>query len=140
MKVLALDHGRTRTGAAVSDPTGTIVRPLGAIRRIDTPEGQRHLERVIAAERPDWIVVGEPRHLSGETGAQARAATAFADRLRARVPMPVQMLDERLTTVEARRRRREAGSSGDLDSLAACVLLEAFLSRAANAGDPPPDA
>jgi putative holliday junction resolvase len=136
VKVLALDHGRARTGAAVSDPTGTIARPLRAIRRIDTPEGQRDLDGVIAAERPERIVVGEPRHLSGDAGAQARAAIAFAERLRARVPVPVEMLDERLTTVEARRRRRESGSGGDLDSLAACVLLEAFLARAAREASP----
>jgi putative holliday junction resolvase len=127
VKVLALDHGEARTGVAVSDPTGTITRPLAAIARVDSPAGRRALAAVIAAEAPERIVVGEPRSLSGERGAQARAAAGFAGRLRARVSVPVEMWDERLTTVEAGRRGREGGSRADLDSLAACVLLEAYL-------------
>lgn len=127
MKVLALDHGRSRTGVAVSDPTGTIARPLPAIARVDSPAGRRALDAVIAAEAPELIVVGEPRSLSGERGAQARAAAGFAGRLRARVDVPVELWDERLTTVEAGRRGREGGSRADIDSLAACVLLEAWL-------------
>lgn len=127
MKVLALDHGSARTGVAVSDPTGTIVRPLPAIARIDSAAGVRALDAVIAGEAPAVIVVGEPRSLSGERGSQARAAGGFAGRLRARVDVPVEMWDERLTTVEAERRAREGGSRADLDSLAACVLLEAYL-------------
>ena len=127
MKVLALDHGRARTGVAVSDPTGTIVRPLPAIARVDSPVGRRALEVIIRAEAPERIVVGEPRSLSGGRGEQARAAAGFAGRLRGRVDVPVDMWDERLTTVEATRRAREGGSRADLDSLAACVLLEAYL-------------
>jgi putative holliday junction resolvase len=129
MRVLALDHGAARTGVAVSDPTGTIARPLPAIRRVDSPEGRRALDALIADHAPERIVVGEPRSLSGARGAQARAAAGFAARLRARVDVPVELWDERLTTVEAARRSREAGSRADLDSLAACVLLEAYLAR-----------
>ncbi|MGD9573357.1 MAG: Holliday junction resolvase RuvX [Thermoleophilia bacterium] len=127
MKVLALDHGAARTGVAVSDPTGTIVRPLPAIARVDSPAGRRALDAVIAEERPDVIVVGEPVSMSGERGAQARAAAGFAGRLRSRTAVPVEMHDERLTTVEGTRRGREGGSRADADSLAACVLLEAWL-------------
>jgi putative Holliday junction resolvase len=129
VKVLALDHGPARTGVAVSDPTGTIARPLPAIRRVDSPAGRQELAALIAQERPEAIVVGEPRSLSGERGEQARAAAGFAARLRARVEIPVELWDERLTTVEASRRSRESGSRADLDSLAACVLLEAYLAR-----------
>jgi putative Holliday junction resolvase len=127
VKVLALDHGSARTGVAVSDPTGTIARPLAAIARVDAPAGRRQLDALIAAEAPERIVVGEPRSLSGERGAQARAAAGFAGRLRARVTVPVDLWDERLTTIEAARRAREGGSRADIDSLAACVLLDAYL-------------
>jgi putative Holliday junction resolvase len=127
VKVLALDHGRARTGVAVSDPTGTLARPLPAIPRIDSPNGREALASVVAQERPDLIIVGDPRHLSGARGQQAREAEAFAERLRLRFGLPVELVDERLTTVEASRRAREAGARGDLDSLAACVLLEGFL-------------
>ncbi|HEX2503619.1 MAG TPA: Holliday junction resolvase RuvX, partial [Miltoncostaeaceae bacterium] len=68
--------------------------------------------------------------LAGERGSQARSAGGFAARLRTRVDVPVELWDERLTTAEARRRAREAGSPADLDSLAACVLLEAYLASA----------
>jgi putative holliday junction resolvase len=130
VKVLALDHGSARTGVAVSDPTGTLARPLPAIARVDSPAGRRRLDAVIAAEAPERIVVGEPRTLAGERGSQARSAGGFAARLRTRVDVPVELWDERLTTAEARRRAREAGSRADLDSLAACVLLEAYLATA----------
>ena len=113
----------------MSDPTGTIARPLPPIRRVETREGRAELDRVIADAAPDLIVVGEPRHLSGEVGAQARGAAAFAERLRRRSGIPVELADERLTTVEAGRRAAESGSATSLDSLAACLLLEAFLAR-----------
>ncbi len=131
VKVLALDHGAARTGVAVSDPTGTIARPLPAIARVNSPAGRRELDAVIAREAPALVVVGEPRSMSGDRGAQARAAAGFAGRLRARTAVPVEMWDERLTTVEAGRRGREGGSRADLDSLAACVLLEAYLAARA---------
>jgi len=127
VKILALDHGPARTGVAVSDPTGTVARPLPAIPRVDSPEGREALDRVIAAEAPERILVGDPRVLSGARGRQARSAGGFAERLRARVTAPVELVDERLTTVEAARRRAETGARGDLDSLAACVLLEGYL-------------
>ncbi len=103
------------------------MRPLKPIERIDSKGGGAFLERIIAAEAPEMIVVGEPRLMSGEIGEQARHARAFADRLRSRVSIPVEMLDERLTTVEASRRRAESASRTSIDSLAACVLLEAWL-------------
>lgn len=127
MKVLALDHGPARTGVAVSDPTGTVARPLPAIRRVDSPAGREALDRLIAAEAPERILVGDPRGLSGARGRQARTAGGFAERLRGRVAAPVELVDERLTTVEAARRRAESGARAELDSLAACVLLEGYL-------------
>jgi putative Holliday junction resolvase len=113
----------------VSDPTGTIARPLPPIRKVESKEGRAELDRVIAANEPQLIVVGEPRHLSGEQGEQAKAAAAFAETLRRRHTVPVELVDERLTTVEAGRRAGESGSATSIDSLAACVLLEAFLAR-----------
>ena len=113
----------------MSDPTGTIARPLPPIRKVESKEGRAELDRVIAVNAPQLIVVGEPRHLSGQRGEQAKAAAAFVETLRRRVTVPVEMVDERLTTVEAGRRAGESGSATSIDSLAACVLLEAFLAR-----------
>ncbi len=132
MKLLALDHGRARTGVAVTDPTGTLVRPLPAIARVDTPTGMRALAAIVDRERPERIIVGDPLLLSGERGAQARAAAGFADRVRGRFGIAVELVDERLSTREASRRLAEAGNrrdGPDLDSAAACVLLESVLGR-----------
>jgi putative Holliday junction resolvase len=125
MKALALDLGRARTGVAVSDPTGTLVRPLPVIR--ERPDGASALDDVIAAEAPEVIVIGQPLLMSGEAGEQAHHASSFAGRLRGRVEARVVLMDERMSTAEAERRAREAGSSTDIDSLAACVILEAWL-------------
>jgi putative Holliday junction resolvase len=126
VKVLALDYGRARTGVAVSDPTGQIARPLGSVARVDTPDGEAELDRIINRERPAIILVGEPRLMSGRAGAQARASRGFAGRVRARSDLPVELIDERMSTVGARRRVDNAADS-DTDSLAACLLVEAYL-------------
>lgn len=127
MKALALDLGRARTGVAVTDPSGTIVRPLPVIHEIDRPEGAAALDAVLAAHAPDVIVIGKPLLMSGEAGEQAHHASSFAGRLRARVDARVELADERLSTAEAERRAREAGAGAAIDSVAACVILEAWL-------------
>ena len=127
MKALALDLGRARTGVAVSDPTGTLVRPLPVIREVDRAEGAAALDEVIATEAPEVIVIGQPLLMSGEAGEQAHHASSFAGRLRARVDARVVLMDERMSTAEAERRARETGSGTDIDSLAACVILESWL-------------
>ncbi len=113
----------------MSDPTGTIVRPLPPIARVESKPGRAELDEVIRETEPSMIVVGEPRHLSGAVGQQARKAAAFAKSLRARTGLPVELVDERLTTVDAARRAQASGSQTSVDSLAACVLLEAYLER-----------
>ncbi len=127
MKALALDLGRARTGVAVTDPSGTIVRPLPVIHEIDRPEGAAALDAVLAEHAPEVIVIGKPLLMSGEAGEQAHHASSFAGRLRARVDARVELADERLSTAEAERRAREAGSDAAIDSVAACVILEAWL-------------
>jgi putative Holliday junction resolvase len=127
MKALALDLGRARTGVAVSDPSGTIVRPLPVIHEIDRPEGAAALDALLAEHDPQVIVVGKPLLMSGQAGEQAHQASSFAGRLRGRTSARVVLADERMSTTEAERRARETGSSADIDSLAACVILEAWL-------------
>jgi putative holliday junction resolvase len=130
---MALDLGRARTGVAVSDPTGTLVRPLPVIREIERPDGTAALDAVLDREAPEVIVIGDPRLMSGERGEQAHHASSFAGRLRRRVDARVVLMDERMSTAEAGRRSREAGASAELDSIAACVILEAWLTANAEA-------
>jgi len=117
LKVLALDFGSARTGVAVSDPTGTLARPLVTVQRATTDDGFAKLLAVIAAEEPELVVVGLPLTLRGEHGAQARETVAFVERLRTAIPAPVETYDERFTSVLA---------DGD-DARAAAHLLESYL-------------
>jgi putative Holliday junction resolvase len=117
LKVLALDYGSARTGVAVSDPTGTLARPLGVIEQVTKTPGKERLLDVIRAEAPDEIVVGLPLTLRGEHGAQARETDLFIESLREAVDVPVLAYDERFTSVLA---------GGD-DARAAAHLLTGYL-------------
>jgi putative Holliday junction resolvase len=123
LKVLALDFGSARTGVAVSDPTGTVARPVTTVQHAATDAGFAKLLEVIAAEGPELVVVGMPLTLRGEHGEQARETDAFVDRLRAAVEPPVETYDERFTSVLA---------GGD-DARAAAHLLESYLAWRSNA-------
>ena len=117
MKVLALDYGSARTGVAVSDPTGTIARPLGVVERAATDAGLARLRELIAEEQPERVVVGLPLTLRGEHGEQAQETERFVDALRDAVEVPVELFDERFTSVLA---------GGD-DARAAAHLLSTYL-------------
>jgi putative holliday junction resolvase len=123
VRVLALDHGSARCGCAVSDPSGTVATPLPAVERPDTRQGVGEIVRIAGEQGAERVVVGLPLTLAGEEGAQAAAARAFAERLRGRVSIPVELYDERLTTRLAER----SGGAADADSRAAAHLLEGWL-------------
>ena len=117
MKVLALDYGSVRTGVAVSDPTGTVARPLGVVEHADTDDGLERLAELVREEEAEQVVVGLPLTLKGEHGEQARATARFVEALRDRLDVPVETFDERFTSVLA----------GSDDSQAAAHLLSSFL-------------
>jgi len=117
VKVLALDYGSARTGVAVSDPTGMIARPIGVVKAVTEKKGFDDLLAVIREEHPDRVVVGLPLTLKGEHGAQAAETSAFVESLRAAVDVPVELFDERFTSVLA---------GGD-DARAAAHLLSTYL-------------
>ena len=131
MRVLALDHGSARCGAAISDPSGTLATPLRAVEQPDTKDGLTAVVRLAEERGAERIVVGLPLTLAGEEGEQAARARTFADRLARRVSIPVELHDERMTTRLAER----TGGQGDADSRAAAHLLESYLARA-GAGAP----
>jgi len=117
VKVLALDYGSARTGVAVSDPTGTIARPLGVVEAAGTDAGLARLRELIAEEAPERVVVGLPLTLRGEHGEQASETELFVKSLRGAVDVPVELFDERFTSVLA---------DGD-DARAAAYLLSSYL-------------
>jgi putative Holliday junction resolvase len=129
MRVLAIDHGAARAGCAISDPTGTIARPLGVI---EPPDPQRVAE-LVAEHGADLVVVGLPVSLDGTEGTQAADARAFRDALDVIVEVPVETYDERLTTRLAESTAR-GGAAAPADALAAAHLLETYLRHRESAG------
>ena len=125
MKVLALDYGSARTGVAVSDPTGTLARPVGVVQGVRTEAGLARLVELIRAEAPERVVVGLPLTLKGERGAQALETESFVDELRRALDVPVERFDERFTTDLA---EQDPGSRNlPADARAAAHLLTSYL-------------
>ena len=122
MKVLALDYGSARTGVAVSDPSGTLARPLTVVTRVRTPKGMKELLDLVRAEEPERVVVGLPLTLRGARGEQARETETFVEELRAAVGVPVETWDERFTTALA-----SSGGASAEDARAAAHLLSSWL-------------
>ena len=123
MKVLALDYGSARTGVAVSDPTGTLARPLEVIENASAPAGLKRLVELVEREGVEQIVVGSPVTLRGERGAQAEETDAFVSALRVVTAVPIESFDERFTTKLAEAQPSEAPS----DAVAAAHLLSTYL-------------
>ena len=125
MKVLAVDYGSARTGVAVSDPTGTLARPVGVIERAGTEAGLERLVEVISSEGAERVVVGVPLTLKGERGEQAIETERFVDQLRQAIDVPVEGFDERFTTDLA---EQDPGSRNlPPDARAAAHLLTSYL-------------
>ena len=129
MKVLALDYGSARTGVAVSDPTGTVARPLGVVEAAASEQGLARLADLAREEEVERVVVGLPVTLRGERGAQAEETSGFVELLREALDLPIETFDERFTTKLARetRRRRAKRPSAPEDAVAAAHLLETYL-------------
>jgi putative Holliday junction resolvase len=131
VKVLALDFGAARTGVAVSDPTGSLARPLGVVERAASERGLARLAAIVGEERPERVVVGMPLTMRGEHGEQARETERFIAALRDVLDVPVESFDERFTTALA---ARSPGSAAE-DARAAAHLLESYLAWAGEGGD-----
>jgi putative Holliday junction resolvase len=129
VKVIALDFGSARTGVAVSDPTGTLARPLCVVERAGTEAGFAELARLVRDEGAERVVVGLPLTLRGQRGEQASATERFVAGLRDVVGVPVVLYDERFTTDLARRTPSDAPE----DALAAAHLLSSYLAWASAA-------
>lgn len=129
---MAVDLGSARTGVAVSDELGMLAHPWKTLAG-----GEAALDAVVGAAaeiKPTRILVGLPRNMDGTSGPAAEASKAFAAALRERVGCPVELWDERLTTMAAQRALRESGRKardqrGVVDQVAAQILLQSWLDR-----------
>ena len=134
-RLLAVDYGERRIGLAISDPTGTIASPAGHIlRRAGKRPPIAEIIRRAEALDAKGFVVGLPLDERGEDTPRASEVRRIAAELEKRTRLPVQLLDERFTTAAALRAVREMGGStrgrkGDVDALAATVLLQHALNH-----------
>ncbi len=131
MRYLAIDLGSRRTGLAVGDDTTRIVTPLKPIVTANRDERDRLLRRVIDEQLPGALVVGLPKDMSGKMGRSARAATQEAHRLGQHFALPVQLMDERLTSFAADQQMARSGMTHRdkkqrRDALAAAALLRDY--------------
>lgn len=132
--VLALDFGRRRIGVAACDPLGITTAGVGTLDGRDRPAVLDAVVALVAEREAAAIVVGLPINMDGSYGPMAEAAEAFAAEVRARVGVPVELFDERLTSYAADQILREAGLSrraraAKEDQVAAAIILRAYLDR-----------
>jgi putative Holliday junction resolvase len=140
---LGIDVGSVRIGVAASDPDGVLATPVQTVQR--DRRGDKDVEAIAAlvSERDAVeVVVGLPRSLSGKDGAAAETARAYARRLAQRIGVPVRLIDERLSTVQAESGLRAAGlrsrqQRAVVDQAAAVVVLQVALDEERAAGKPP---
>lgn len=133
MKVLALDYGTKRIGVAISDGTGTLASPRPYIPTMAFMKIKAALRDLLEKESITQIIIGMPRNMDGSYGPSAELVREFVEKLKSGgITTPIQMIDERLTTVQASRQLHDAGRNTRqqrelVDSVSAAVLLQSYL-------------
>jgi putative holliday junction resolvase len=131
-RILGLDHGTKRVGAALSDPGRTIAFPVEVYALRGARQDASHYREIVEENDVERIVIGLPLHTSGREGQSAALARAFGDWLTAVTGRPVSYYDERYSTVEAEQRLIDAGLKREKrkalrDQLAAQIMLQGYL-------------
>jgi putative holliday junction resolvase len=132
MRILALDLGKRRIGLAISDELGITAQGLPTLERKNLRTDMARLRQLVREREVSEILVGDPLHMSGDSGRQSIAAREFAASLAKETGREVKLWDERLTTVEASRVLRESGIGIEkrakaVDKLSAVILLQSYL-------------
>jgi putative Holliday junction resolvase len=139
-RALGIDLGTKTLGLALSDEGRTIAQPLETLRRVGPRKDVRAVARLAAERGVSHLVIGDPRNMDGSPGALAEEVRRFAESLRQEAGLPVDLWDERLTTVAAERALLEGGVRGPkrrrvVDQVAAALILQGWLDhRAAQSG------
>jgi putative holliday junction resolvase len=131
-RILAIDFGTKRMGLAVSDALGMTAQGLPTLQRTRLAVDLEHLRSLVEVYSVERVLVGNPIGHGGGGTAMSQLAAEFAEKLRRRLPCPVELRDERLTSVEANRTLREAGLSiakrrRSVDRVAAVLILQSYL-------------
>ena len=145
MRSLGLDVGDKRIGVALSDPLGILARPLMVLQRQDDEADISAILALVKQHSVELIIAGLPRSMDGSLGFQAEKAQAFIQQIRLNTALTIELRDERLSTVSAKRLLRECGKKNspkekiEYDAAAAAVILQSFLDEAKPFPLPPPD-
>jgi putative Holliday junction resolvase len=134
VRILAIDPGSKRVGLALSDPSATIAQALATIPAEPAGSLAARIAQIARTSEAARIIVGLPRRMDGSRGPEAHAAKALADAIRKASGLPVELVDERLTTVAAERSLIAAGVRRDkrrlsVDRVAATLMLQGHLDR-----------
>jgi putative pre-16S rRNA nuclease len=146
--ILAVDYGRARIGLALADSKARMAQPLSTMERVNRNEDMRRLRELVREHGVKQIVVGLPLRLDGIRGEMAEEVERFAQRLRKQIGVPVELVDERLTSWEAERlleevqgrfihdeklagsrKPKKASAKMTVDAVAASVILKEYLER-----------
>lgn len=132
MKILAVDPGEKRIGLAISDPSGTLARPLAVLKHVSRLVDAAQVAQAAHEQGADMILVGQSFGEDGQPNLAGRRAANFAEALRSQTSRPVVLWDEAFTTQDARAARLAMGAprrkrSGHLDDAAAAMLLQSYL-------------
>jgi putative Holliday junction resolvase len=134
--ILAFDVGGRRIGIARGDTVSCSASPAGVVGAVSGVPRWEEIERLLRDWRPDRLIVGLPYNVDGSESTQSALAREFAAQLLTRYSVPVELVDERYTSLEAQVRLKEARQSGvrrrriarsDIDAGAACIILERWL-------------
>lgn len=135
MRIMGLDVGSKTIGVALSDPLGWTAQGLEVIRRKGLNHDLQRLAEIIQEHEVHKAVIGLPKNMNGTIGPQAEVVQEFVKQFQEKLLIPVEMWDERLTTVAAQRTLLEADLSRKkrkliIDKMAAVMILQGFLDRA----------
>ena len=152
--ILAVDYGRARIGLALADSEARIAQPLSTMERVNRNEDMRRLRELVREHGVKQIVVGLPLRLDGSRGEMAEEVERFAQRVRKQIGVPVELVDERLTSWEAERlleevqgrfihdeklagsrKPKKASAKMTVDAVAASVILKEYLERQEATGE-----
>ncbi len=132
-RILAIDYGRRRLGLAVSDALGLTAQPLAVLERTSRRHDLRRLREIARKHRVARVLVGHPLGLEGTPGPMAQEAARFAARIKKELGLPVELVDERLSSWEAAQvpstTHHRGKRAAPIDHLAAAVILRDYLSR-----------
>lgn len=134
MKALGIDFGEKRVGLAVSDADGRYAMPLKTLTRRSDRQVIEEIGSLVAEESVAWIVVGDPRKMDGSASSQSERTASFCKKLSSALGLPIETINESLTSHEASSRLRRSDLSARrrrelLDAVAAQILLQEALDR-----------